>query len=140
MGVLEAKRVPSMSPLFVLTMIRISDIAEAFVANGDRIVTAKRAKSSFFIPGIVPLWRMSQQKVNIGLVQHRCTLNRMRTSLPPFAGARGRQQAPQIICLQELFRSVYFCQIEDHKYFDLAEEIPAPRRRFSRIWPRNWAW
>ena len=32
----------------------------------------------------------------------------------------------QIICLQELFRTYYFCQIEDHKYFALAEEIPGP--------------
>ena len=32
----------------------------------------------------------------------------------------------QIICLQELFRSHYFCQVEDHKYFALAEAIPGP--------------
>jgi len=32
----------------------------------------------------------------------------------------------QIICLQELFRSYYFCQVEDHRYFALAEEIPGP--------------
>jgi N-carbamoylputrescine amidase len=32
----------------------------------------------------------------------------------------------QIVCLQELFRSHYFCQVEDHKYFALAEEIPGP--------------
>src|SRR5437867_4490980 len=30
----------------------------------------------------------------------------------------------QIVCLPELFRSHYFCQTEDHKNFDLAEEIP----------------
>lgn len=38
------------------------------------------------------------------------------------AAARGAQ----IVCLQELFTSQYFCQIEDHKYFTLAEEIPGP--------------
>jgi N-carbamoylputrescine amidase len=32
----------------------------------------------------------------------------------------------QVVCLQELFRSHYFCQIEDHKYFGLAEQIPGP--------------
>ena len=31
-----------------------------------------------------------------------------------------------VICLPELFRSQYFCQVEDHKYFALAEEIPGP--------------
>src|SRR5436309_13874165 len=30
----------------------------------------------------------------------------------------------QIVCLPELFRSQYFCQTEDHKNFELAEEIP----------------
>ena len=32
----------------------------------------------------------------------------------------------QIVCLQELFTSLYFCQVEDHQYFSLAEEIPGP--------------
>ena len=31
-----------------------------------------------------------------------------------------------IICLPELFASQYFCQEENHKYFDLAETIPGP--------------
>ena len=32
----------------------------------------------------------------------------------------------QIVCLPELFRTQYFCQREDLKLFDLAEEIPGP--------------
>jgi N-carbamoylputrescine amidase len=32
----------------------------------------------------------------------------------------------QIICLQELFRSLYFCDIEDYENFKLAEPIPGP--------------
>ena len=32
----------------------------------------------------------------------------------------------QIICLQELFRSVYFCDTEDYTHFTLAESIPGP--------------
>lgn len=31
-----------------------------------------------------------------------------------------------LICLQELFASQYFCQSEDHAHFDLAESIPGP--------------
>ena len=34
------------------------------------------------------------------------------------------KKSAQIICLPELFRSQYFCQTEDHKNFDLAEEVP----------------
>ena len=35
-------------------------------------------------------------------------------------------QGAQIICLQELFKSRYFCQVEDHANFSLAEEVPGP--------------
>ena len=36
------------------------------------------------------------------------------------------RKGAQIICLQELFRSRYFCQIEDQRNFKLAETIPGP--------------
>ncbi len=65
--------------------------------------------------------------VKIGLVQNRCTAN-LEENLA--AAERGIREAAgrgaQIICLQELFASVYFCQIEDHKYFALAEAVPGP--------------
>src|SRR6187431_3729430 len=32
----------------------------------------------------------------------------------------------QIICLQELFKSLYFCDVEDYENFKLAEPIPGP--------------
>jgi N-carbamoylputrescine amidase len=45
------------------------------------------------------------------------------------AVARVRQAAgrgAQIICLQELFASQYFCQQEDYRLHDLAEPVPGP--------------
>jgi N-carbamoylputrescine amidase len=38
------------------------------------------------------------------------------------AAARGAR----IVCTQELYRSQYFCQSEDHAHFELAEPIPGP--------------
>lgn len=35
-------------------------------------------------------------------------------------------QGAQLVCTQELFRSQYFCQSEDHRWFELAETIPGP--------------
>src|SRR5690606_41003551 len=32
----------------------------------------------------------------------------------------------QIVCLQELFTSLYFCDVEDYENFKLAESIPGP--------------
>jgi N-carbamoylputrescine amidase len=44
------------------------------------------------------------------------------------------RQGAQIICLQELFRTEYFCQREDAALFDLAEPIPGPTTElFARI-------
>jgi N-carbamoylputrescine amidase len=43
-------------------------------------------------------------------------------------------QGAQIICLPELFRSLYFCQTEEHINFSLAEEIPGPTtQQFSDL-------
>jgi N-carbamoylputrescine amidase len=40
----------------------------------------------------------------------------------------------QVVCLQELFRTQYFCQREDAQLFDLAEPIPGPSTElFGRI-------
>ena len=70
---------------------------------------------------------MSQHKVKIGAVQSRCSAD-LDANLA--AAERGIRKAvaagAQIVCLQELFRSLYFCQVENHKYFELAEPVPGP--------------
>jgi N-carbamoylputrescine amidase len=65
------------------------------------------------------------ENARIALIQMRCGPEpeknfRHATEMIRDAAAKGAQ----IICLPELFRSQYFCQTEDHKNFDLAEEIP----------------
>jgi len=39
-------------------------------------------------------------------------------------------QGAQIVCLQELFRTLYFCHTEDHDFFQLAEPVPGPSTAF----------
>ncbi len=39
---------------------------------------------------------------------------------------RAAADGSNVICLQELFNGPYPCQSEDHRQFDLAEEIPGP--------------
>ena len=63
--------------------------------------------------------------VTLGLVQMSCTPDpetNMRKAVEGIRTAAGR--GAQIVCLQELFRSRYFCQTEDHAFFSLAEPIP----------------
>lgn len=67
------------------------------------------------------------KKVNLGLVQMRCAADPRENLARAVAKTReAAERGAQIVCLQELFTSQYFCQIEDHKYFDLAEPIPGP--------------
>jgi N-carbamoylputrescine amidase len=43
------------------------------------------------------------------------------------AGIReAARKGANIVCLQELFTSLYFCDVEDHENFKLAEAIPGP--------------
>lgn len=50
------------------------------------------------------------------------------------AGAQAAKNGANILCTQELVRSQYFCQSEEHRYFDLAEPIPGPSTQtFQRL-------
>jgi len=65
--------------------------------------------------------------VPVGLTQMACTVNpeenlARQLRLVEEAAKKGAK----IICTQELFRSLYFCQLEDHRFFQLAETIPGP--------------
>lgn len=65
--------------------------------------------------------------VTLGLVQMSCTPDpgaNMEKAVKSVRQAAAR--GAQIVCLQELFRSRYFCQTEDHRFFGLAEPIPGP--------------
>ena len=65
--------------------------------------------------------------LTLGLVQMRCTEAPEENFARAIAGVRDAAgRGAQIICLQELFRTQYFCQVEDHQYFQLAEMIPGP--------------
>lgn len=66
-------------------------------------------------------------KFKLGLIQMSCSANveeNLHKALSRVQDAA--EQGAQIICLQELFRSQYFCQREDARLFDLAESIPGP--------------
>ena len=71
--------------------------------------------------------RAAAQTVKLGLIQTACSPDPETNLKKTLALAeRAARQGAQIICTQELFRSQYFCQSEDHKNFKLAEKIPGP--------------
>ena len=66
-------------------------------------------------------------KVTLGLLQHACSAHPDANLKQTLALARqAARRGAKIICTQELFRSQYFCQSENHDYFKLAEPIPGP--------------
>jgi N-carbamoylputrescine amidase len=63
----------------------------------------------------------------LGIVQMRCAPDPDANLAHACEMVRdAARQGANVICLPELFRSQYFCQVEDHKYFQLAESIPGP--------------
>ena len=65
--------------------------------------------------------------IRVGLIQMSCTAD-LKANIEK-AVTRIREAAAggaQIICLQELFTSLYFCDVEDHDNFTLAEPVPGP--------------
>ncbi|MDE0204558.1 MAG: carbon-nitrogen hydrolase [Candidatus Tectomicrobia bacterium] len=66
-------------------------------------------------------------EVTVGLIQLRAKADRganVQRAMSAVRGAAG--QGAQIICLQELFATPYFCQTEDFAPFALAEPVPGP--------------
>jgi N-carbamoylputrescine amidase len=63
----------------------------------------------------------------VGLVQMRCTGDTRENQAAAEEGIRAAaKRGATIVCLPELYRSLYFCQSEDHTNFTLAEPIPGP--------------
>ncbi len=71
------------------------------------------------------------RKLNIGIIQQHNTadihdnMKRLAEGIAQLA-----QQGAQLIILQELHNSLYFCQEENVDYFDFAEPIPGPSTQF----------
>src|SRR5665213_2495973 len=82
---------------------------------------------SFFTPAANDSIQSMRDKLTIGLLQRLCSLDpaeNLDSTSQAIREAAGR--GAQILCLEELFRSQYFCREENHDCFDLAESIPGP--------------
>jgi len=71
--------------------------------------------------------KAAENMVRVGLIQMTCDVKPELNLKKAIAriGEAARKGA-QIVCLQELFCSQYFCQTEDIALFKLAETIPGP--------------
>jgi N-carbamoylputrescine amidase len=66
-------------------------------------------------------------KIQIGLVQMSCSADKNANLEKAVSQVRAaKAKGAQIVCLQELFTSLYFCDEEMYEHFELAEPIPGP--------------
>ena len=71
--------------------------------------------------------QQSSRKTILGLVQMACSADPEENVEKAIAKIREAAAAgAQVVCTQELFRSPYPCQTEDHDRFALAEPLPGP--------------
>jgi N-carbamoylputrescine amidase len=69
----------------------------------------------------------TNRTVTVGLVQMSCTEAPEENLAKAVTGIReAASKGANIVCLQELFRSQYFCTTEEYAPFELAEPIPGP--------------
>jgi len=67
------------------------------------------------------------RNVKVGLVQMSCSADKNANLEKAISKIKEAAAAgAQIVCLQELFTSLYFCDVEDYDNFKLAEPIPGP--------------
>ena len=96
----------------------------------------KPAKTTTPPTSLIPVSSPKKPRtVTLGLIQAACGA-KPRENLDRTLAAVDRAAADgaEIICTQELFGSYYFCQNEEHAWFDLAESIPGPSTRaFQKI-------
>lgn len=71
------------------------------------------------------------RKIKVGIIQQANTKD-LRTNLMNLAKSIEACAAhgAQLVVLQELHNSLYFCQTENTQLFDLAEPIPGPSTGF----------
>jgi len=67
---------------------------------------------------------MAENHTRVALIQMKCGVDPEKNFSRAIGFIReAAKKGATIVCLPELFRSQYFCQTEDHKNFELAEEI-----------------
>ena len=69
--------------------------------------------------------------MKVGIIQQTCTANREENMQKLAQNIKNvAAQGAELVVLQELHNSLYFCQTENTELFDLAEPIPGPSTEF----------
>jgi len=75
----------------------------------------------------MPYEHVHNRPVTVALVQMSCSEVKQRNVDKALSKiAEAAERGANIVCLQELFAGLYFCQTEDHRWFGEAEPIPGP--------------
>ena len=73
--------------------------------------------------------------VKVGIIQMSCEASKASNNLKAIEKIKeAAQKGAQIICLQELFSSLYFCDVESYENFKLVKQL----KNYQNS-PSNWA-
>lgn len=70
---------------------------------------------------------MNYRSIRLGLIQQSCSEDRQQNQERTFKNIRkAANDGAQLVLLQELFNTIYFCQAVNDRFFDWAQAIPGP--------------
>jgi N-carbamoylputrescine amidase len=73
---------------------------------------------------------VTNQKINIGIIQTYCTSDKTENMQRIYNLVRkAAENKAQIVCLQELYNTTYFCNTEDYDNLTLAEDASGPNNQ-----------
>jgi len=99
----------------------------------DKVI--RPAASSVLVNLISLHFIKTMTKVNVALVQMSCVADKQSNLNKAVEKIKeAATKGAQIVCLQELFTSLYFCDVEEYDNFKLAEPVPGPSTdAFSKL-------
>ncbi|MEM0118391.1 MAG: nitrilase-related carbon-nitrogen hydrolase, partial [Conexivisphaerales archaeon] len=70
---------------------------------------------------------MRRRIMKISLLQMTCSSDKEKNVEKAISYAKkASEEGSQVLCLQELFSTIYFAYTQEPRYFELAESIPGP--------------
>ena len=88
------------------------------------------------------------RKIKSGLIQMSLPMTEGEGTIPEIINAMVQKHIPmieeagkkgvQILCLQEIFNTPYFCPGQDHKWYESAESVPGPTTELMQTYAKKY--
>ena len=105
----------------------MKNLCQSVLICGQKNISGQKKKKYLWIKEICGKRKRNMRKIKIGFLQQHNVADRRTNILRLAEGiADLAKRGAQLVVLQELHNSLYFCQEENVENFELAEPIPGP--------------